>query len=86
MDRYCRWDIKSVVQAFARVAGERLECERGQSTVEYAIVLTAFLGIIVAIGLLGNALGDGLFIDHAIMAASHNIGVLLGGGADVFSY
>lgn len=64
----------------------KLEVEAGQSTVEYAVVLTAFMGIVVALGMLMGSLEDGVFVEHAITAASHNVEVLLGGTADVFSY
>lgn len=65
---------------------DRIHGTSGQSSVEYAIILAAFLVVIAACGLLMNALTDGLFIEHAISAASHNAQVLFGGAADVFSF
>lgn len=59
---------------------------RAQSTVEYAIVMAAGLSIIVALGLLANSVGDGVFIQHAVAAASHNVSVFIGGVVDVFSF
>ncbi len=64
----------------------KFEVESGQGTVEYALVLTACLSIFVALGLLMGSIEDGVFVDHAVQAASHNVEVLLGGAADVFSY
>jgi hypothetical protein len=49
---------------------------RGQSTVEYAVVLLAFLAIVVAFAALWHAGRDGLLIRRATQAASH----LFGGG------
>ncbi len=60
--------------------------EKGQSTVEYAVIVGTSIAIVVALGLLAQALNDGMFIEHAINSASHNIHVLFGGTADVFSY
>lgn len=63
-----------------------IQDERGQSTVEYAIVMVSFICIAVALGLLMEAMENGTFLLHAISAASHNVQVILGGTADVFSY
>lgn len=60
--------------------------EKGQSTVEYAVIVGASLAIVVALGLLAEALNDGMFVQHAISAASHNMQVIIGGAADVFSF
>lgn len=64
----------------------KLRSRQGQSTVEYAIVFIAFLGIVVGLGLLMNSVEDGLFVEHALSAASHNASIVPGGAADVFSY
>ncbi len=64
----------------------KLEVESGQSTVEYALVLSACLGVVVGLGLLMGSIEDGVFVEHAVAAASHNVEVLLGGTADVFSF
>ncbi len=64
----------------------KLEVESGQSTVEYALVLSACLGVIVGLGLLMSSIEDGVFVEHAVAAASHKVEVLLGGTADVFSF
>lgn len=81
--RYCRFlPLKSLIEDCV----SRLAVESGQSTVEYALVLTAFLGVVVALGLLMGSVEDGLFVEHAVSAASHNVEVLFGGAADVFSY
>lgn len=60
--------------------------ERGQSTVEYAVIMAAMLCVIAALGMLGNAVDGGMFVQHAVAAASHNLQGMLGGVADVFSY
>lgn len=53
---------------------------------EYAVVLGAIMCIVVALGALGNAASDGQFVQHAIMAASHNIQDSAGGAIDVFCF
>lgn len=60
--------------------------ERGQSTVEYAVVMAAMLCVIAALGMLGNAVDAGMFVQHAVAAASHHLQGALGGVTDVFSY
>ena len=47
--------------------------ERGQGTVEYAIVTAAFLCVIVAGTALWRALPQGLFVDHGLASASHHL-------------
>ncbi|WP_165172013.1 hypothetical protein [Adlercreutzia sp. ZJ242] len=60
--------------------------ERGQSTVEYAIVLGALLCVVVALGALHQALDAGVFVEHALSAASHHVQMSVGWMADVFVY
>lgn len=60
--------------------------EHGQSTVEYAVVMAAMLCVIAGIGMLGNAADAGMFVQHAVASASHNIQGMLGGVTDVFCY
>lgn len=45
----------------------------GQATLEYSLILLAFLAIIVAFGLLWTAAGSGTLTDQAINAGSHLI-------------
>ena len=47
---------------------------RGQSTVEYALVLLAFLAVAVALGALWHAGRDGRLLRIALEAASHLFG------------
>ncbi|MEG0374075.1 MAG: hypothetical protein RR547_01530 [Raoultibacter sp.] len=61
--------------------------ERGQGTVEYALVLFSLLAIIVACGVLWHAIETGSFVDHAAMSASHNLAsVSPGAFVDVLLY
>lgn len=60
--------------------------ERGQSTVEYAVIAAAFIAIVVALGALSNALDEGMFVRHAIAAASHNVESGIGGVVDAFCF
>ncbi|WP_455136023.1 hypothetical protein [Thermophilibacter sp.] len=45
--------------------------EKGQSTVEYLLVLSAFLAVVVVLGLLWHAGRDGALVGEATRAASH---------------
>ncbi len=65
---------------------DSLLTEKGQSTVEFAVVFAALLCVVIGMGLLMNAISDGMFVQHAIAAASHNAGVFPGGASDVFCY
>ncbi len=46
----------------------------GQSTVEYAVVLAAFLAMVAALGLMWHAARDGRLLRLAVEAASHGTG------------
>lgn len=59
---------------------------RGQSSVEYAIVLGTALCIICALGLLYEQAESGTFLSHALSAASHNIQSSVGGIVDVLCF
>lgn len=64
-----------------------LRSEAGQSTVEYAVVLFAVLGMLVGLGVLGNFLQDGGLVQHALQSASHHLtAVSKGALLDVFLY
>jgi Flp pilus assembly pilin Flp len=59
----------------------------GQATVEYLIVGLVLIAIILALGLLAQALEDGLFVEHAAKSASHAITTNSAGTVgDVFLY
>ena len=59
----------------------------GQGSVEYALVLFAFLGVIAGLGLLGNVLDAGVLIEHALQSASHHLSSAAPGAlSDVFMY
>jgi hypothetical protein len=68
------------------VRHKQLIGQSGQGTVEYAIVFCAVICVIAAVGTLSSSLQDGLFVEHAISAASHNVQSGVGGVSDVFSY
>lgn len=61
-----------------RASGSPLREERGQSTVEYALVLVAFLAVVLALGAVWKAVGAGGLQRASERAASH---VLEGEGA-----
>ena len=45
----------------------------GQSTVEFAVVMSTFLAVTAALAALWRAIGDGLLTSHALAVASHHI-------------
>ena len=47
--------------------------ESGQASVEYAIVLTGFLALVIALGVLHSFLEEGQIVEHALRASSHAI-------------
>lgn len=53
---------------------------------EYAIVTAGVLCMIVGLASLWRALSTGLFVGHALSAASHHLGGALGWAFDIFSY
>lgn len=64
-----------------------IENTEGQSTVEFALVGIAFMAMAIAFGVLWRALESGLFVDHALLSASHHlVGVSIGVVGDVFLY
>lgn len=66
---------------------DKMRSERGQGTVEYAVVLAGVLCAIMALGVLAKAMGEGLFVEHALMSASHHLQLAaLGSVADVFAF
>lgn len=72
-----------VLNSYARVTGN----VKGQGTVEFAIVTGGLMVIATAFGLLWRALGSGLFVKHALSAASHHIdGAALGAISDVLLF
>lgn len=65
---------------------DSLMSEKGQSTVEFAIVFAVLLCVVAGVGIFMDAVGSGMFVEHAVLAASHNAGVVPGGATDVFCY
>lgn len=46
---------------------------RGQSSVEYAVVLAAFLALIIGLGAMANLFQEGTVVNHALQSASHHL-------------
>ena len=66
---------------------DKMRSEQGQGTVEYAVVLTGVLCAVMGLGALAKAMGEGLFVEHALMSASHHLQlVALGSVADIFAF
>lgn len=75
-----------VASTVCKVAGA-LQSDRGQSTVEFAIVLAAFICVALGFSALWHAFDQGLFVLHALQSASHHLqGVDLGAWSDVLAY
>jgi hypothetical protein len=59
----------------------------GQGTVEYAIVLAAFLSLVLALGVLWHFFDAGTPLQHALQSASHHLQTMAAGGlGDIFLY
>lgn len=59
----------------------------GQGTLEYALVMAGFLSVIVALASLWRVLNGGVFVEHALMSASHHVQAVAPGVAtDVFLF
>lgn len=64
-----------------------LRSHRGQSTVEFAIVLAAFICIALGLSSLWHAFDRGLLVQYALQSASHHLqSVDLGAWSDVLAY
>ena len=57
-----------------RVLSRHLSSQCGQSTVEYALVLVAFLSIAIAVAGVWHVSRSGRLLDRAVGACSHQIG------------
>lgn len=64
----------------------KLNDEKGQGTVEFAIVFGALISILIGIGTLSNIFSDGKLFEHILSSASHNITQAAEGVVDVFVY
>lgn len=61
--------------------------EKGQSTVEFAVVMVGCLSIVIGLAAILHALQDGKFVEHALTSASHHVGgAALSAMADIFLY
>lgn len=78
MDRHPRWHQQAI---------EIPRGERGQSTVEFAVVTAGFLAATVALGAMWHAFNGGMLVEHALSVASHHVqSVAPTTIADVFLY
>ena len=68
-------------------SGQQERLQRGQSTVEYALVLLAFLSVAVALAVVWHAGKSGL-LDRAVGSSSHRLGGgdMLGSFRDILLY
>ncbi len=58
---------------------DKLKSRTGQGTVEFAVVCFAFIGMIVALGVLWHAFEEGVFVEHALASASHHVNSVFSG-------
>ena len=79
-----RWRL---ARAAARRAALAAADERGQGTVEYALLLATFLTTVVAMGAIWHAARDGVLLGCATRASSHSMEeVDVGALQDVLAY
>ncbi len=61
--------------------------ERGQSTVEFAIIMAGFAALLVGLAALMRALDAGVLVKHAVSVASHHVASVVPAViVDVFLY
>lgn len=65
--------LMSMLERASKYVSSRVLQSSGQSTVEYALVVSGFLVVFLAMGLMHHAINSGLFIEHALNSASHVI-------------
>ena len=59
----------------------------GQSTVEFAIVMAAFLSLVAALSVMWHLYDSGMIVDHVLAVASHHVqAVALVTVSDIFLY
>ncbi|MBQ9069706.1 MAG: pilus assembly protein [Eggerthellaceae bacterium] len=63
-----------------------LRKDQGQATVEFALVLLAFLAVVAGLGALADFGRSGALSNHAAYGASHHVGGETGAWADVLAY
>lgn len=60
---------------------------KGQSTVEYAVVLAALLAIVLGLGALARLFTSASVVNHAIFSASHHVGGdMVAAVLDIFAF
>lgn len=64
----------------------KLSSKSGQSTVEFALIVFAIVCVVIALGVLLHNVEAGMFLEHAISAASHSIVNSVSGITDSFCY
>ena len=63
------------------------QAEVGQSTVEFAIIMAGLASLLMGLAALMRAIDAGVFVQHALGAASHHIAAAnLATLADIFLY
>lgn len=61
--------------------------DSGQGTVEFALVVAAFIAVAIAFGALWRLFGEGKAMEHALMSASHHIQLAAAGALpDILLY
>lgn len=81
------WPLDQRILCARSSARRLLEGCCGQGTLEYALVMAGFLSVIVALASLWRVLDGGVFVEHALMSASHHVQAVAPGVAtDVFLF
>lgn len=64
-----------------------LNAERGQSTVEFAVIMAGLASLLVGLAALMHAIDAGVFVQHALSVASHHVAAAAPAViADIFLY
>lgn len=81
-----KWDELTLENKERSDVLKKVASKKAQSTVEFAIIFLVLVGIVVALSAIFKKMDVGMFLDHAILAASHNVEQAIGGWCDVFVF
>lgn len=70
-----------MIRSRKRSSADARASESGQATVEYAIVLTGVLALVLGLGVVHSFLQDGALVTHALQSSSHGIENVCAGSA-----
>ena len=70
-----------------KTSGNRriVACSKGQSTVEWAIVMAALIAVVIGLGCLWRLGDSGAFVQHALLSAPNHVSASAGAWCDALA-